>query len=47
MYTNTDNKQTITILSNDNLIYITLLSIMSICFIKKYKKVLRWENERK
>lgn len=35
MYTNTDNKQTTTILSADNLIYNILLSQMSIVFIKK------------
>lgn len=38
MYTNIDNKQKMTILSIDNLIYIILLSIMSITFTKKYKK---------
>jgi len=35
MYTNIDNKQQTTILSIDNLIYIILLSAMSITFIKK------------
>lgn len=50
MYTNIDNKQIQIILSTDNLIYIILLSKMSIDIMKKILKnfkVRKWKKKIK